>query len=414
MPAINRLTVLECKNAPAPKKLYDGGNLILAKRKPDAGKWLFKYTIAGRERSMGLGVWPIVSLSEAREKAEQARIDKAAGKDPLRERRRRAKQTLAETLTFRDCAEQCFESRKAKLKGAGEAGRWWSPIRIYALPKLGDLPVVDIDQHDVTDVLRPMWREKHPTAKKAAIRINIILRYGAALGLDTDIMAVEKARLILGDANHKEKRIPATPWQDVPDLYSCIDIAHHGIRGLLLQMLILTAGTRSAEVRKARWEHYDPKTHSLLVPAEHNKTTTTRRIPFSSHAVKVLTQAQPFAENGWIFPGQRGGAAHMNMAVNLLDKLGEAGRGHGFRSSFKQWSLACGHSTTGIDEICLDHRPDSKVVEAYARIFGDDAIANNTDLLEQRRALWQAWGDHVTRQESKVVELAPAISEHLA
>jgi integrase len=405
MAGIERLTALECKNASAPKKLYDGGNLILAKRTRDAGKWLFKYTIAGRERSMGLGPWPTVSLSEARSKAKLARADKADGKDPLREKRRRQKQALAETLTFQDCAEQCFDSRKAKLKGKGEAGGWWAPIKTYALPKLGGLPVADIDQHDVTDVLRPIWREKHPTAKKVAMRVNIILRYGAALGLDTDISAVEKARLILGDANHKEKRIPATPWQKVPDLYSRIDPMTHGSAGLLLQMLILTAGTRSAEVRMARWEHYDPKTRSLLVPAEHNKATTARRIPLSTHAVSVLDQAKPLKENGWIFPGGRGGAAHMNMAVSLLNRLGEEGRGHGFRSSFKQWSLACGHATTGIDEVCLDHRPDSKVVEAYARIFGEDAIANNTDLLEQRRALWQAWGDHVTGSEAKVIEM---------
>lgn len=57
--------------------------------------------------------------------------------------------------------------------------------------------MADIDQHDATDVLRPIWREKHPTVKKVAMRVNIILRYGAALGLDTDISAVKKARLIL-------------------------------------------------------------------------------------------------------------------------------------------------------------------------------------------------------------------------
>ena len=398
---LGRLTAPECKNAPA-GKLFDGGNLVLVKRSKESGKWVLRYTWGGRRKDMGLGGWPAVSLAIAREQARIARDDLGSGNDPIRERRRREKSKLAGTMTFADCAKQKFESAKPTLK---DADRWWSSVKIHALPILGQLPVADVDQHDVVDALRPIWRTKYPTAEKVAGRINLIIEYGAALGLDTDIMAVGKAHLILGKPDHKVEHIVATPWKQLPTLYSRINTKDHGVPGLLLRMLILTAGTRTAEVRRARWENFDVETASLIVPPADNKLSDMRRVPLSTHAVQLLEEVKPFAENGWIFPSQRGTAGQMNAANNILNKLKEAGRGHGFRTSFKQWSLAKGHAVGGIDELCLDHRPDRKVVQAYARTHGADAIADNTDLLEQRRALWQKWGDHATGQAAQIVPI---------
>ena len=91
-----------------------------------------------------------------------------------------------------------FESRKAELKGDGKAGRWFSPLELHVLPKLGRVPIADIDQRDIRDGLAPIWHIKAATAKKAADRLNIVLNHAAALGLDVDLQAVAKAKALLG------------------------------------------------------------------------------------------------------------------------------------------------------------------------------------------------------------------------
>lgn len=97
-----------------------------------------------------------------------------------------------------DIALDAFESRKAELKGDGKAGRWFSPLELHILPKLGKMPVSEIDQRDIRDALAPIWHEKSETARKAMNRLGICIKHAAALGLDVDIQATEKAKALLG------------------------------------------------------------------------------------------------------------------------------------------------------------------------------------------------------------------------
>jgi hypothetical protein len=120
---------------------------------------------------------------------------------------------------LKDVAVDAFESRKAQLKGDGEAGRWFSPIRLYILPKLGRIPVAEIDQTDIRDTLAPIWHGKAETAKKALNRLAICMKHAAALGLDVDLQAAEKARALLGKQRHKVENIPSMPWQEVPAFF---------------------------------------------------------------------------------------------------------------------------------------------------------------------------------------------------
>ena len=104
---------------------------------------------------------------------------------------------------LKDVAHDAFECRKAELKGDGIAGRWFSPLRLLCLPKLGKVPVADIDQNDIRDVLQPIWHTKADTARKAMNRLAICLKHGAALGLDVDLQATDKAVALLGKQRHK-------------------------------------------------------------------------------------------------------------------------------------------------------------------------------------------------------------------
>ncbi|NOD87052.1 MULTISPECIES: Arm DNA-binding domain-containing protein [unclassified Ruegeria] len=87
MPALNKLSSLQVKNA-SPGKYSDGGGLWLHKKDGDDGKWFLRVHVHGRRREMGLGALSAVSLKEAREEAEKWRPIARKGKDPIKEQER--------------------------------------------------------------------------------------------------------------------------------------------------------------------------------------------------------------------------------------------------------------------------------------------------------------------------------------
>ena len=222
MRALNRLTVKQIERA-VPGKLPDGGGLWLHKREDSGAQWFLRVTIYGRRREMGLGPYPPVSLAEARRAAEGARALVRAGVDPIKDRDRQRREAVRNLHILADVAQDAFEARKAELKGDGAAGRWFSPIELQVLPKLGKVPVAEIDQVDIRDTLAPIWHTKAETADKAFGRLAIIMRHAAALGLPVDLQATGKARALLGKPRHIAKHIPAMDWRDVPGFYVSLD-----------------------------------------------------------------------------------------------------------------------------------------------------------------------------------------------
>ncbi len=174
-----------------PGRYSDRGGLWLHKRHDGGGQWVLRVTVHGRRREMGLGGFPDVFLKEAREAAEKWRGMVRLGLDPIKERDRQRREDARNLHLLKDIALDAFESRKADLKCDGKAGRWFTPLRLHVLPKLGKVPVADFDQRDIRDTLAPIWHSKADTARKAINRLSICLRHAAALGLDEDLQATE-------------------------------------------------------------------------------------------------------------------------------------------------------------------------------------------------------------------------------
>ena len=150
-------------------KYADGGGLWLHKREDGGGQWVLRYTIHGRRREMGLGTTRLVSLKQAREQADQWRALLRDGKDPIKERDRERRDAARNIHLLKDIAADAFEVRKSELKGDGKAGRWFSPLELHVLPKLGKVAVSDLDQKDIRDVLAPLWHTGD-TGRKALNR----------------------------------------------------------------------------------------------------------------------------------------------------------------------------------------------------------------------------------------------------
>ncbi len=233
-------------------KYNDGAGLLLHKRKDGGAQWILRYTLHGRHREMGLGALRDVSLKQARELANQWRSVLHEGRDPIKEREKQKREAISNLHYLKDIALDAFESRKAELKGDGKDGRWFSPLQLHILPKLGCLPVSEITQTEIRNVIAPIWHTKAGTAYRALNRLNLCLKHAAALGLDVDLQETTKARALLGKQRHKITNRSAMNWKDIPAFYQSL-CKTQNITRLALRLLILT-GVRT---RPLRYIHKD-------------------------------------------------------------------------------------------------------------------------------------------------------------
>jgi len=396
MRAKNRLTAGFLKSPPVGKHC-DGAGLWLVKRKDKGAQWVLRVTVHGRRREMGLGGFPSLGLAEARKVAQRWRDVAAAGRDPIKEREAEERAARREDISLAVLTHDAFEARKAELKGDGTAGRWLSPLTLHVLPKLGKVPVTDLDQRDIRDTLAPIWHTKADTARKAMNRLAIVLKHAAALGLDVDLQATEKAKALLGKSRHVAKNIPAIAWADVPAFYASLE--EPTPTHLALRLLILT-GVRSTPLRNIRLEQIGGDVWT--VPAEAMKgrkgATEAYRVPLSTEAQRIIELAKPHARNGFLFPNTRGGVISDMTLSRHMERRGLEARPHGFRTSLRTWLAEATDAPHEVAEAMLAHVTDSGVVRAYRR----------TDFLEQRRVLAERWADHVTGGAGQVVKLAGA------
>jgi len=395
--ALNRLSAVTVKNAAAGKHA-DGGGLWLHKRDDGGGQWVLRITVHGRRREMGLGSIGDVSLKEARDEAEKWRGVALKGVDPIKERERERREAERRLHLLEEVAKDAFESRKAELKGDGEAGRWFSPLEIHVLPKLGKTPVAEVDQIVIRDTLKPIWHTKAETARKALNRLSICMKHAAALGLEVDIQATEKARALLGQQRHEPENIPALPWQEVPSFYGSLDDGT--VTHLALRLLILT-GVRSMPLRFCRPEQIDGNVWTI--PGEQMKgrkgKTTDFRVPLVPEAMAIIEQAKPHARDGYLFPSIKKGVISDATMSRLMERREMAARPHGFRSSLRDWIAETTDTPHDIAEMTLGHAVGGKVERAYKR----------TDFLDQRRKLLERWAAHVTGQNGQLIRLAESV-----
>ena len=390
----HRLSAAFVKSAPVGKHC-DGAGLWLNKRPDGGAQWILRITVHGRRREMGLGGLSDTPLKRARELTDHWRKLAASGIDPIKEREREARELARADNTLRKIAAEAFEVRKAELKGDGKAGRWFSPLELHVLPKLGMVPVEEIDQRDIRDVLAPIWHTKADTARKALNRLGIVLRHAAALGLDVDLQATEKAKALLGKSRHIPKNIPAMRWSEVPAFYQIL--SEPSITNLALRLLILT-GVRSKPLRFLRLDQIDGDVWTIAGEDMKGRKGRTAefRAPLSMEARRVIDLARPFARDGYLFPSVRKGVISDATMSRMMERRGLEERPHGFRSSLRTWLADATDAPHEVAETVLGHVAGTSVQRAYRR----------TDYLEQRRGLLERWAAHcIGRSSAGMVEI---------
>lgn len=386
-----KLSALGVRQLTKPGYYGDGAGLWLQVSKTGTKSWIFRYTVSGKQREMGLGPLHTVSLADARARAKDCRLLLLDGKDPIDERRTvKNAQTLARAkrITFDECAVKYIAVKRTDWKNAKHASQWENTLATYASPVIGTLSVADIDTDLVVKVLSPIWTTKTETASRLRGRIESILDWATVSKFrqgDNPARWNGHLEVLLADPNKVAPVVhhPSLPWQELGEFMLALR-EREGIAARAVEFAILTA-VRSGEVRGMVWSEVDLEAGVWTIPKERMKAGKEHRVPLSTQA-KALLRAMPH-EGEVVFFGRKADTPLSDMSLTaVLKRMGRKDiTVHGFRSTFRMW---CAESVGNFfsREVCehaLAHKLPDKVEEAYQR----------GDLLAKRVVLMQAWSD---------------------
>ncbi|MGR9053736.1 MAG: tyrosine-type recombinase/integrase [Gammaproteobacteria bacterium] len=385
----NKLSVRKVMALNQPGWYGDGGGLWLKVTEAGTKSWVFRYQRFKKAQVVGLGSAVDVSLSEAREKAQECRKTLRGGSDPLRVKREQAiavRRENQDLMTFEQCAVRYVASHRAGWKNPKHIQQWENTLRDYAYPIIGKFPVRDIDTALVMRVLEPIWLEKNETATRLRGRLENILSWAAVQGYrSTDNPAQWKGHLcnLLAKPSKVQKPVhhKALPYADMHDFILALR-SHDDLSARALEFLILTAA-RTNEVIGAQWHEIDFDARLWIVPAVRMKAEREHRVPLSSRAFEIVKALAQLKISDFVFPGRAkaGGLSTATMDQLLQSKMGYDCTVHGFRSTFRDWAAERTHYPHDLCEMALAHTIKNKAEAAYRR----------GDMIEKRRKLAEDW-----------------------
>ena len=389
----NRLKALAVERQKTPGIYADGGGLNLIVTDTGTKRWELRIAVGGRRRQLGLGVYPGVSLEDARSKATQIRNGASDGLDVMQEQRRSKRMVAAppRSLTFQAAFDGYFEMKEQQLSNEKHRAQWRSTMQAYVFPVIGKRPVEEVTAAEVIDILKPIWNTKGETARRLLQRMRVVFETAIVRGERDRASPTIGVATVLGSRQRKIEHHPAMHYSVVPAFVSHLRNLEGWIATrLAFEFLILTA-SRSGEVRYASWDEIDLDTALWTVRAERMKARVAHTIPLARRAVAILREARAaYPKSEFAFPGTKPGLPLSDMTMTkVLRDAGLHGKAtaHGFRSSFKDWCAEVAKVRDEVSEAALAHRIPDKVRAAYLR----------THFLDERRHLMKHWAEFVAR-----------------
>ena len=410
-----RLTAHFVKVVDRPGRYGDGRggfglSLLVRPVKDGLGKnWQQRVQVKDKVRSLGLGSYPNVSLSTARNLAAKnvmkirERYPPRTGIDRLlAEAALPAVTSASAGPTFADVAEESIKFRRTSWKrGSKTEQQTRSLLDRYVTPALGNVAIDKVTPAQVVDVLSPLWHQKAETARKVKRNIQAVFKFAFSKGY-TAHDPTPRASTGLGRQRQVVQHHTAVPFSQVGEVLEDVRSSEsYESKRLALEFLVLTAA-RTSEVRGARWAEVDFDRATWTIPADRMKNEREHRVPLSTAALDVLRRAQrerPYF-NDLVFPDRSGREMISQDGIRQLLRRKYKATSHGFRSSFRDstagrqllaraWAAGAAEKTDFPSEIiehALAHQEGSATIRAYRR----------TDYFEKRRELMQAWADFVT------------------
>ncbi|MBD3821179.1 MAG: integrase arm-type DNA-binding domain-containing protein [Thiotrichales bacterium] len=389
-------------------KLSDAAGLFLLIHPNGSKYWRLKYRIAGKEKTLALGVYPETSLKQARAHRDDARKLIANGSDPAEVRKaekititeERRQQSEAEAIermiqqgetlpgSFEAVALEWFYKQEAAWV-RGHSDKILARLKNYVFPYLGRTPIAEVTAPQVLQVLeRIEERGTIETAHRTRQTIGQVLRYAVAKGL-APYDPTQALRGALKPYRGKHLAAVTEPAQIAPLLRIMA-----GYRGSPITKAALTIAplvfVRPGELRAMEWEHIDWDAAEWRYTT--SKTGQDHLVPLARQVIEALRELYPLTGHGrYVFPSTRTDARPMsNNTVNAaLKRLGIDTQteltGHGFRAMAR----------TVLEEV-HDFRPE--VIELQLAHAVRDPLGrayNRTKHLAERKRMMQVWADYL-------------------
>ena len=380
-----RLSATKVKALCNPGRFSDGEGLHLFIGKTGKKSWVQRITIDGRRRDVGLGGYPAVSLAQARKRAADNRAAIADGRDPLSDKRK------PEIPTLKEAAYTVHSISRPIWRNEKHAVSWIQTLERHALPKIGNKRIDKIGRADVLTVLTPIWTTRPETARRVRQRLRTIFHWAMAYGFVEINPAGEMINGALPSMPKVKAHFRALPYREVRSALEAVEASQASRAAKLCLRFLVFTSARSGEARGATWGEIDLRGRIWRIPSRRMKAGMEHRVPLSRQAVELLSEASALSDEAdLVFPSpqkRRDQLSDMTL-TKILRSVGLADRAtiHGFRSSFKNWTLEQTDTPWAVSEAALAHTLGNSTEQAYAR----------SDLFERRRALMQMWADYLS------------------
>ena len=379
---------------PAPgnryRKLADQGGLYLFCTVDGTRSWRYDYRLAGKRRTFTIGLYPEVSLADAREHHGEARKLVGIGQCPvLIKRRKRQAAILGAENTVKAIAEAWYAEiapHKSESWRTGHRGR----LDRYIYPAMGNLPITDIEAADVLALVKGI---KFP---KTAEYVRQILARVFSFAIRNLRTKTNPAREIQGvvmvppAVNHK----PITA-KDIPAFIDKIDGYAGRIQTKLAAKLLLLTMTRKRELTEATWDEIDLEDAVWTIPPERMKRRHAHVIPLSQQALEAFQELQPMAcGSRYVFPNFGNLRKPMSSSTlnGMFDRLGLDVSPHSLRATASTVLNESAKFRPDVIERQLSHIERNRIRAAY----------NAAEYLDERREMMQWWADFIDRPANVV------------
>ena len=390
------LTIPDIKNAKLKDKAYklaDEKGLYLLIHPNGSKYWRLKYRFVKKEKTLALGVYPDVSLSEARSRREDARLNLRNGIDPgvVKKEQLSAKALKVEN-SFQSQALEWWQRQKGRWS-EGHAQRVWLSLETDVFPHIGQRPITEITTPEVLAVIRKVeHRGALDVAGRVLQRCRAIFRFAIQSGRASYNPATELTGVL---ETRKTKHRAALPRAELPEFLkrlSCYD--GNAITRLALRLLMLTF-VRPGELRFAKWDEFDLDNKVWRIPAERMKMGTEHIVPLSCQALAVLDELSPLTGNdNYLFTGERSRLKPIseNTMIYAMYRMGYKSRAtpHGFRTNASSILNEEGFTPDAIERQ-LSHLERNKVRGAYTQ---------HAEYLPERIKMMSWWANYLDELES--------------
>ena len=391
MPSIstNKLTdtlVKSTKPKDAPYKLSDGGGLYLLV-KPNGGKyWHLAYRYNEKQKLLSLGVYPEVSLKDARKKRDAARKLLAQNIDPSEAKKEEKRLSILQAAnTFESIAREWLEKQNHLADVTQNKSKW---LLDFAITGFGKKAITDITAPDVLAVCQLLEKqEKRETARRIKVKCGQVFRYAIQNGLAT-YNPTQDLKGALQPVITKHQAAITDPVE-VAELLKAIA----GYKGQFVTLCALKLApmvfVRPSELRQARWEDIDLETKEWRYHV--NKTNTAHIVPLSRQAVTILKELHALTgRSPYVFPSIRTNSRPMsentiNPALRRLGYTSEQMCGHGFRAMARTLL----EEVLGYPYDIIEQQLAHTVRDPNGRAY------NRTKHLEARHKMMQDWSDYL-------------------